>query len=94
MANKKTKIPGLVLSAALKIMDGTVKQKGKFSLYDIDPFKKVPLLSIPAFFIVGIEDEIIPYEHTSDLFEAYGGDDKIIKMVNGYKFIYAGDIMT
>jgi hypothetical protein len=25
MANKKTKIPGLVLSAALKIMDGTVK---------------------------------------------------------------------
>jgi hypothetical protein len=54
----------------------------------------VPLLSIPAFFIVGIEDEIIPYEHTSDLFEAYGGDDKIIKMVNGYKFIYAGDIMT
>ena len=86
MANKKTKVPGLVLSAALKIMDGTVREKGKFSLYDIDPFKKAPSITIPAFFIVGIEDEIIPYEHTSDLFEAYAGDDKIIKMVNGYIF--------
>lgn len=54
MANKKTKIPGIVLSAALKIMDGTVREKGKFSLYDIDPYKKAPFISVPAFFIVGI----------------------------------------
>jgi hypothetical protein len=54
MANKKTKVPGLVLSAALKIIDGTVREKGKFSLYEIEPFRKAPLIFIPAFFIVGI----------------------------------------
>lgn len=91
MANKKTKIPGLVLSAALKIMDGTVRQKAKFSLYEIDPYKKAaPFVNVPAFFIVGIEDEVIPIDHTSDLFEVYAGDDKIIKMVNGYFFVYEG----
>jgi fermentation-respiration switch protein FrsA (DUF1100 family) len=43
----------------------------------------VPCLHIPAFFIVGIDDEIIPIDHTKDLFEAYAGDEKIIKMVKG-----------
>jgi hypothetical protein len=36
--------------------------------------KVVSDIHIPAFFIVGIDDEIIPLEHTKDLFEAYGGD--------------------
>jgi esterase/lipase len=40
-------------------------------------------IHIPAFFIVGIDDEVIPIEHTKDIFEDYAGDQKIIKMVKG-----------
>jgi pimeloyl-ACP methyl ester carboxylesterase len=84
MAQKTSKIPKLVLNGALKIISGTIQQKADFSIYDLNPLKyAAPKLTIPAFFIVGIDDEVIPIEHTKDLFEAYGGDKKIIKMVKG-----------
>ena len=84
MSSKTTKVPGIILSAALRLIDRTVQEKAKFSLFSLDPLNTAaPLLHIPAFFIVGIQDEVIPIQHTSDLFEAYAGDDKIIKMVNG-----------
>ncbi len=83
-AAKSSKVPGFVLSAAFKVIEGTIKTKAKFSIYHLDPLKLgAPKIFIPAYFIVGVKDEIIPIEHTGELFEAYGGEDKIIKMVNG-----------
>jgi len=61
MANKATKVPGILLSAALRIVDKTIQEKAGFSLYSLNPLKNsAPYIEIPAFFIVGIEDEVIP----------------------------------
>jgi alpha-beta hydrolase superfamily lysophospholipase len=69
MAAKTTKVPGFVLSTALKIINQTLKEKVNFSLYKLNPLKlSAPKLSLPAFFIVGIEDDVIPIEHTGELF--------------------------
>lgn len=55
IAAKNTKIPGLVLSAAFKIISNTIKDKAKFSIYKLDPLKlSAPKIFIPAFFIVGV----------------------------------------
>lgn len=55
MAAKTTKIPGLVLSAAFKIISSTIKEKAKFSIYKLNPLKNgAPKIFIPAFFIVGV----------------------------------------
>lgn len=95
MAAKNTKIPKLVLSAALKIVSSTIKDKAHFSISSLNPLKYgAPRIFIPAFFIVGVEDDIIPIEHTGELFEVYGSDDKIIKMVNGYDLSDVEGIMT
>ena len=60
MSEKNTKIPGLVLSAALKIINRTIKEKANFSITKINPYKEAPKSVIPAYFIVGINDEVIP----------------------------------
>ncbi len=55
MAAKLSKIPGIVLSAALKIIDSTIKEKAHFSINSIDPLKNcVPKIKIPVLFIVGV----------------------------------------
>ena len=62
-------MPGFVLSAGLKLVDRKLQEKAQFSLYKLDPLKLgAPNIFIPAFFIVGIEDEVIPIEHTGELF--------------------------
>ena len=61
MAQKNSNIPKIVLNAALKIISGTIKEKAGFSIYDLNPMKNaVGKLEVPAFFVVGIDDEIIP----------------------------------
>ena len=65
MAAKTTKVPGFVLSTALKIVNRTIKEKANFSIFDINPLKtSAPKIKIPAFFLVAVEDEVIPIEHT------------------------------
>ena len=39
MAQKNSKIPKIVLNAALKIISGTIKEKAEFSIYDLNPMK-------------------------------------------------------
>jgi fermentation-respiration switch protein FrsA (DUF1100 family) len=43
----------------------------------------VPGLYCPAFFIVALEDDIVPTEHTKELYSAFAGEDKVLKMVKG-----------
>jgi hypothetical protein len=61
MAQKTSNVPGIVLSAGLKLVDRKLQEKAHFSLYKLDPLKlAAPKIFIPAFFIVGVEDEVIP----------------------------------
>ena len=84
MAKRNSKVPSFVLAGAIKIISKTVEDKANFSIYNINPLKySVPGLYCPAFFIVAIEDEIVPCEHTKELFAAYAGEDKQLKLVRG-----------
>ena len=61
MAAKTSSVPGFVLSTALKIMDRTIKEKAHFSISKLNPLKYgAPKIFIPGFFLVGIEDDVIP----------------------------------
>jgi hypothetical protein len=65
MASKTSKVPGFVLSTALKIIDKTIKEKANFSLSQLNPLKyAAPKIYTPGFFMVGINDDVIPIEHT------------------------------
>ena len=69
MAAKTSKVPGFVLATALKIIDRTIKEKANFSISKLNPLKYgAPKIFIPGFFIVGINDDVIPIQHTGDLF--------------------------
>lgn len=46
-----------ILSGALKIIAGTIKQKAKFDIYELNPLKnEAPTIKVPGFFIVSEQD--------------------------------------
>lgn len=61
MGSKTSKVPSFILNGGLKIISKTILDKGKFDIFDLNPYKQcAPGIMVPGFFIVGIEDEIIP----------------------------------
>ena len=60
MCKRTTKIPSFVLSPAFKLLKSTIKDKAQFSLSDLNPMKAVAHLKMPAMFVVGVDDEVIP----------------------------------
>jgi hypothetical protein len=40
LAKRHTKIPGIIVSGLLKIVSKTIKEKVKFSIYDLNPLER------------------------------------------------------
>lgn len=52
LTKNNTKIPKIIASGALKIINTTIKEKAKFDIYDLNPLKnEAPFINVPAFFI-------------------------------------------
>ena len=70
---KQIKLPKFIIDGALKIIQGTVKNKNGLDIYKLKPLEKVSNTFQPALFIHAINDELINVEHSINLFNNYGG---------------------
>ena len=64
-------VPGIVVTAAIALIDRSVQNLAKFSVHDITPIDHVQTCNVPALFIVGADDDFIPCHHSEDLVEYY-----------------------
>lgn len=60
MGSKNSSLPNFILTGGLKIIAKTISDKANFDIFTLNPYKTCASLMTPGFFIVGIEDEIIP----------------------------------
>ena len=59
LAKTHTKIPGFLISGALKLIRSTIKGKANFDIMDLSPISHVKECFIPALFATGIADDFI-----------------------------------
>jgi alpha-beta hydrolase superfamily lysophospholipase len=64
LAKKHTKIPGFILSGAIKLVRSTIKKKANFDINDLTPINHVENCFIPALFGVGMQDDFIEPHHS------------------------------
>ena len=64
-------VPGIVVTAAIALIDRSVQNLAKFSVHDITPIEHVSTINVPALFVVGADDDFIPCHHSEDLVEYY-----------------------
>ena len=78
IAQNKIKMPSVVISMALSLISGTVKQKIGIDLLDLEPGKVAEKCNIPALFIVAKDDEILPPKSVMDIYNRYKSSKKVL----------------
>ena len=76
------KIPGFIVKGALIFIRKTIMNQNNFDIDDLKPILFCSKTFAPAFFIHALADELIPLDHTLQLYEVYAGV-KSINIVEG-----------
>ena len=76
------KIPGFIVKGALIFIRKTILNQNDFDIDELKPILFCSKSFVPAFFIHALADELIPLDHTLQLYEAYAGE-KSINIVEG-----------
>jgi len=73
---KQINLPGFLVNTVLNIIRKTILGKNGLDIDKLRPIDCAPKTFQPALFIHAIYDELIKVEHTIDLFNNYGGQEK------------------
>lgn len=73
----------LAFSVAFKLIRSKVKEKSGIELQEMNPLERVERAFIPAFFIHGTQDQLIPFEHSVELHKRYASEYKQIVLLEG-----------
>ena len=79
----KMGIPAQFIDMLWPQIAGMVQQKTGMNMNELRPVDHCAKKEVPAFFIHGIEDELIPMDHTGKNFEAYKGSNKDVCYCDG-----------
>ena len=82
LCQKEINIPEFVINTVLFFIKKTVRKKNDMDIDQLRPIDYVEKSKTPIFFIHAMKDELIPYKHTINMFEKYGGI-KFINIVEG-----------
>jgi pimeloyl-ACP methyl ester carboxylesterase len=77
LCRRHVKIPNFVLDTALAIVRKTIQKKNNLDIYKLQPLLYAPKNTTPGFFVHAMNDELIPLEHSLNLFEVYGGEKSL-----------------
>ncbi|GMI18787.1 hypothetical protein TrLO_g13321 [Triparma laevis f. longispina] len=70
--------PNLLVSVAIRMINGSVKKMAKFNIKDISPISHAAQCFIPCLFVAGEDDNFILPSHSEAIHKAYAGDKNII----------------
>lgn len=76
---KQINLPGFLVNTVLNIIRKTILGKNGLDIDKLRPIDSAPKTFQPAIFIHAIYDELIKVDHTIDLFNNYGGQEKSLK---------------
>ena len=76
---KQINLPGFLINGALSIVRSTVMKKNGLDIDKLKPIDVAEKTFQPAIFVHAINDELINVQHSIDLFNKYGGQEKSLK---------------
>ena len=71
-------VPGVMLSAALQMIQFTVQKNANFNIRDISPVRHAKDCKMPALFVAGKHDDFIKKHHSEIICEQYAGESSLL----------------
>lgn len=82
LCKKEINIPEIIINTVLFFLKKTIKNKNDMDIDKLNPIDYANISKTPTFFIHAMNDELIPYKHTIQIYEKYAGV-KSINIVEG-----------
>jgi hypothetical protein len=76
IAYESLKLPGFVVSLALKFLSGQIEKKVHFDILKLKPMEFARECSVPCVFIIGAEDKLVYPKRVQQIFDSYLGKQK------------------
>lgn len=83
IGQKTSDMPQLLIKAGYFIIKGTLEEKGKFKVDDLELETIIANFDIPALFLTSRTDTIVSSEHSKALYDVYNHPLKKIAYING-----------
>ena len=71
-------VPGLIVAAALRLLQSSVKKQADFNIRQISPISHADKCFIPALLVAGEHDDFINKHHSEAIYQKYAGDKNLI----------------
>merc|ERR1712070_130017 len=83
LVNSRLSLPRFMLDMGIEAVRGEVKTRADFDIDDVKPEKGAPKARCPVFFGAGIDDDLVLPHHSQDLYDLWGGEDRVIRSFEG-----------
>ena len=83
VAYENMKLPGFVVSVALKFISSQIEKKVQFDILKLKPIEFARECSVPCVFIIGAEDRLVYPKRVQQIFDAYLGKQKTLLTSSG-----------
>jgi hypothetical protein len=77
LCKKQVSLPNFVVDTALMFVRKTILGKNNLDIYKLMPINYSSKTTTPGFFVHAMNDELIPLEHSLNLFEVYAGEKSL-----------------
>ncbi|KAF1785043.1 Alpha/Beta hydrolase fold [Phytophthora cactorum] len=80
----KLGVPKIAVKLVMRLIRRDIKKRAKFDMFKLKPIAKVHKCSVPAFFVVGLQDELVGPHHVEALYKLHNGPNQLFKFPGGH----------
>lgn len=80
----KLNVPKIAVRIVMRMVRRSIKKRAKFDMYKLKPIAKIHKSTIPTFFAVALEDEVIAPRHCEQLHAKHTGQKELFKFPGGH----------
>ncbi|TYZ60365.1 hypothetical protein PybrP1_001337 [[Pythium] brassicae (nom. inval.)] len=80
----KLGVPKLAVRLVMRLVRRDIRRRAKFDMFKLKPIAKVAKCTIPAFFVVGSNDELVGPHHVTALYKQHNGPSQLFQFPGGH----------
>lgn len=77
-ASRNFNLPGILLTMAIKMISGMIEKKIGYDIFELNPGEAAEKIIIPALFICGKNDKLLPPKTVIAIYKAYKSKKKVL----------------
>ncbi|KAI9914885.1 hypothetical protein PsorP6_007900 [Peronosclerospora sorghi] len=80
----KLSVPKIAVQLVMRLIRRDIKKRAKFDLFKLKPIAKIHKCTVPAFFVVGLQDELVGPHHVEALYKLHNGPNQLFQFPGGH----------